>query len=90
MFQQALQTNFQRVLNFFGFARGFFRRRNPLKAFANELVDAVKDFLTMNKKLKMSQYRLNYHRHQLHKMESLIAENSDHVFLKGKKMNHFR
>lgn len=90
MFQQALQTNFQRVLNFFGFARGFFLRRNPFKAMADGLVEMVKDFLTMKKKLKMSQYRLNYHRHQLHKMESLIAENSDHVFLKGNKFNHVR
>lgn len=77
-------------MNFFGFARGFFRRRNPLKAFAQELVEMVKDFLTIKKKLKMAQYRLNYHRHQLYKMESLIAENNDHVFLKGKKINHIR
>lgn len=90
MFQQALQTNFQRVVNFFGFARGFFHRRNPLKAFADGLVEMVKDFLTVKKKLKMAQYRLNYHRHQLHKMESLIAENNEHAFLKGRKMNHFR
>lgn len=90
MFQQTLQTNFQRVMNFFGFARGFFHRRNPFKAFADELVVMVKDFLTVKKKLKMAQYRLNYHRHQLHKMESLIAENNEHTFLKGQKMNHFR
>lgn len=90
MLQQALQTNFQRIVNFFGFARGFFIRKNPLKAFADELVEMVKDFLTVKKKLKMAQYRLNYHRHQLHKMESLIAENNEHSFLKGKKMNHFR
>lgn len=90
MLQQALQTNFQRVMNFFGFARGFFNRRNPFKALANELVEMVKDFLTVKKKLKMAQYRLNYHRHQLHKMESLIAENNEHTFLKGQKMNHFR
>jgi len=78
------------MMNFMGFARGFFRRRNPLKAFAQEFAEIIKDFLTMKKKLKMSQYRLNYHRHQLHKMESLIAENNDHVFLKGKKINHIR
>lgn len=90
MFQETLQTNSRRLMNFFGFARGFFSRRNPLKAFANELVEIVKDFLTMKKKLKMSQYRLNYHKHQLDRMESLIAENSEHMFLKGSKINHVR
>jgi len=90
LLQETLQTNLHRVMNFFGFARGFIRRRNPLKAFAQEVVDIIKDFLTMNKKLKMSQYRLNYHKHQLNKMESLIAENNDHVFLKGRKINHIR
>lgn len=77
-------------MNFLGFARGFIRRKNPFKAFAQEFAEVIKDFLTMKQKLKMSQYRLNYHKHQLHKMESLIAENSDHTFLKGKKINHIR
>lgn len=90
MLQQTLETNFRRFMNFLGFARGFIRRRNPLKVFTQGFVEVIKDFLTMNKKLKMSQYRLNYHRHQLHKMESLIAENSDHIFLKGKNINEVR
>lgn len=77
-------------MNFFGFARGFLRRKNPLKALVQELTDTIKDFLTMNKKLKMSQYRLNYHRHQLHKMETLIAENNEHTFLRGKNINEVR
>lgn len=77
-------------MNFFGFARGFIRRKNPIKALAQEFVDTIKDFLTMNKKLKMSQYRLNYHRHQLHKMETLIAENNEHAFLRGNKINEVR
>ena len=90
MLQQTLKTNYQRFLNFLGFARGFIRRRNPLKALAQGFAEVIKDFLTMKKKLKMSQYRLNYHRHQLHKMESLIAENNEHTFLKGRKINHVR
>lgn len=77
-------------MNFLGFARGFIRRKNPLKMFAQEFVETIKDFLTMNKKLRMSRYRLNYHRHQLNKMESLIAENNDHVFLKGRNINEVR
>ena len=54
------------------------------------MVEGLKDFLTMKKKLKMAQYRLNYHRHQLQKMEQLIAENNEHNFLKGKNLNETR
>lgn len=50
----------------------------------------LKDFLTMNKKLKMARYRLNYHQHQLNKMESLIAENNEHIFLRGRNINEVR
>lgn len=90
MLQQTLETNFHRFTNFLGYARGFIRRKNPLKSLSTEFVEVIKDFLTMNKKLKMSQYRLNYHRHQLHKMESLIAENNQHTFLRGKNINEVR
>ena len=56
----------------------------------NSVVEGLKDFLTMKKKLKMAQYRLNYHQHQLHKMEQLIAENNQHSFLKGQNLNQTR
>lgn len=90
MLQETLETNFRRFMNFLGFARGFIRRQNPLKSVLQGFVETVKDFLTMNKKLRMSRYRLNYHRHQLHKMESLIAENNQHSFLRGKNINEVR
>lgn len=77
-------------MNFLGFARGFLIRNNPIKVFGTKFVATIKDFLTVNKKLKMAQYRLNYHRHQLHKMESLIAENNEHSFLRGKNINEVR
>ena len=38
----------------------------------------------------MAKYRVNYHKHQLHKMESLIAESNEHTFLKGKNLNETR
>ena len=61
-----------------------------MKSLQASIVEGLKDFLTMKKKLKMAQYRLNYHRHQLQKMEQLIAENNDHSFLKGKNLNETR
>lgn len=48
----SLSSDFIKFRNFLGFARGFFLRKNPIKAFANEIVECLKDFLTMNKKLK--------------------------------------
>lgn len=90
MFTETLQTNFHRFRNFLGFARGFLRRKNPLREIYTSFVETLKDFLTMNKKLKMARYRLNYHQHQLMKMETLIAENNEHTFLKGKNINEVR
>lgn len=90
LLQETLETNVRRFKNFLGYSRGFILRRNPLKAFAKELTDSIKDFILMNKKLRMSRYRLNYHKHQLQKMEALIAENNEHMFLKGKNINQVR
>lgn len=90
LLQQTLETNFRRLRNFLGFSRGYLIRNNPLKLISKNIVNSVKEMLTITKKLKMAQYRLNYHRHQLYKMEKLIAENNEHTFLKGNKMNHVR
>ena len=90
MLQQTLEVNFRRFRNFLGFARGFFLRRNPLKHFGANVTALLKECLTIHKKLKMARYRLNYHQHQLQRMESLIAENNEHTFLRGKKLNHVR
>ncbi len=55
-----------------------------------EIVGNLKDMFSVRQKLKMAQYRVNYHKHQLMKMESLIAENNEHTFLKGKNLNETR
>ena len=90
LLQQTLGLNLQRFKNFLGFSRGYFCRHNPIKVMMKGINDIIKDLLTINKKMKMARYRLNYHRHQLHKMESLIAENNEHTFLKGRKINEVR
>ena len=54
------------------------------------IVGSLKDMFSIRQKLKMAQYRVNYHKHQLMKMESLIAENNEHTFLKGKNLNETR
>ena len=88
--REELQDNVKRLMNFVNFARSFFKRKNPLKALLVGLISSLKDMLTIRQKLKMAKYRVNYHKHQLHKMESLIAESKEHTFLKGKNLNETR
>ena len=90
MLRETLEMNIKRLIDFLIYSKNFLIRKNPIKSLSNSIVEGLKDFLTMKKKLKMAQYRLNYHRHQLNKMEQLIAENNEHNFLKGNKLNETR
>lgn len=87
---EAIELYFRRLLDFLIYAKNYFIRKNPIKELVNSVVESLKDFLTVKKKLKIAQYRLNYHRHQFQKMEQLIAENSDHNFLKGANIDQRR
>ena len=88
--REELQNNIKRLVNFMNFARAFFKRKNPFKALLMSLLASLKEMLTIRQKLKMAKYRVNYHKHQLYKMESLIAESNEHTFLKGKNLNETR
>ncbi len=90
MLRETLEMNIKRIIDFLIYSKNFLIRKNPIKSISNSITEGLKDFLTMKKKLKMAQYRLNYHRHQLQKMEQLIAENNEHNFLKGKNLNETR
>ena len=88
--REEIQNNIKRLVNFLNFARSFFKRKNPIKALIISLLTSLKEMLTIRQKLKMAKYRVNYHKHQLYKMESLIAESNEHTFLKGKNLNETR
>ncbi len=90
MFRETLELYIKRILEFLTYAKNYIIRTNPIQSFWNSIVEGIKDFLTIKKKLKMAQYRLNYHKHQLNKMEQLIAENSQHSFLKGTNLDQKR
>ncbi len=91
MFQsEALQTNLRRLMNFIAYTRNYFVKKNPIQAMANDILSSIKEALTVRKKLKMAQYRVNYHKYQLNRMEALIAENNQHNFLKGKNFDQTR
>lgn len=80
----------QRFMNFLGFARGFLMRQNFIEVIQKSITNIFKDIFTVKKKLKMAQYRVNYKQYELRKMEQLIAENNEHVFLRGNKINELR
>ena len=88
--REELQASYKRLMNLVNFTRSFFIRKNPFKALAVSLLTSLKEMLTIRQKLKMAKYRVNYHKHQLYKMESLIAESNEHTFLKGKNLNETR
>ena len=90
MFRETLELYIKRIMDFLIYTKNYFIRKNPLQSVTASIVDGIKDFLTVKKKLRMAQYRLNYHRHQLNKMEQLIAENSQHSFLKGSNLDQKR
>ncbi len=80
----------QRFKNFLQFSRAYLDRNNPIKAFTATIVAQLKDFLTIGKKMKMAKYRVNYQRYKLDQMQKLIAQNNEHVFLKGRTLNETR
>lgn len=90
MFRETLELYIKRIMDFLIYTKNYFIRTNPLQNVVDSIVEGIKDFLTVKKKLRMAQYRLNYHRHQLNKMEQLIAENSQHNFLKGSNLDQRR
>lgn len=90
MLQETLETNIKRIVDFLIYSKNFLIRTNPIKSMSESFVEGIKEFLTMNKKRKMAQYRLNYHRHQFRRMEQLIAENNQHTFLRGSNLNETR
>jgi hypothetical protein len=90
MLRDTIELNIKRIIDFLIYSKNFLIRTNPIQAAITGFVEGLKEFLTMKKKLKMAQYRLNYHRHQFQKMEQLIAENNNHSFLKGNNLNETR
>ena len=88
--QQSLKASIKRLKTFLNYSKNYLKRNNPLKVLQKEIVAGLKDALSINKKRKMVQYKLRYQMHQLNQMEKLIAQNNEHVFLRGNKFNEMR
>ena len=88
--QQSIQANLKRLMIFLNYSKNYLRRNNPIKILQKEIVAGLKDALKKKKKRKMIKYKLKYQMHQLSQMEKLIAQNNEHVFLRGNKFNEMR
>ncbi|MBQ2645246.1 hypothetical protein IJG14_06725 [bacterium] len=85
-----MNRHIQRLINFIQFAQSYIMRNNPIKAFSDTVISQLKDFLTFKQKMKMAKYRVNYQKYKLDQMQKLIAQNNEHVFLKGRTLNETR
>ncbi|MBR1753350.1 hypothetical protein IJ732_00815 [bacterium] len=75
---------------FLRYSQGFLKRHSIMKSLSQSVTNGLKDALTIRKKVKIAEYRVNYHKNQLRKMESLIASDNEHTFLRGQKLNQLR
>lgn len=90
MSANVLIPTYKKIMSFFNYARTYLMRHNPLKSLADDFVKGLKDFLTINKKLKMAKYRVNYQKYKLAQFEKLIAQNNEHFFIRGRTLNETR
>lgn len=88
--QQSIKASIKRLKTFLNYSKNYLKRNNPIKVLQRTIVAGLKDVLSINKKRKMVKYKLRYQMHQLNQMEKLIAQNNEHVFLRGNKFNEMR
>ena len=86
----ALQLNIMKIRNFLNFTRVYLKKKNPIKLFVSGTVAYIKDLASVKQKLKRIEYRINYEKYKLKKTELILAQNSEHVFLKGRQLNQTR
>lgn len=85
-----LQVNIKRFNNFLNFTRVYLKRNNPIKLIVNNTVTYFKELATVKQKMKKIENRIIYEKYKLKKTELILAQNSEHVFLKGRSLNQTR
>ena len=85
-----LDTHLRHIQNFMGFTISYLRRNNPVKLMISGTKEYFQNLFSMNVKLERIKNRINYERYKLKKTELILAQNSEHVFLKGRSINQTR
>ena len=65
-------------------------RNNPFVMIKNQILSTIIQFLTIGKKKKMAEYRVNSQLYKVKKMEQQIAQSNEHLFLQGRKIHEIR
>lgn len=85
-----LQFHINRLKNFLNFTKAYLKKKNPVKTFIKQTISTVQELITVKDKLKNIERRINYEKYKLKKTELILAQNSEHVFLKGRSLNQTR
>lgn len=88
--QQIVQNYFLRLGQMAQVYKNYAIRNNPFIILRDQLIGMLKDFLTVGKKKKLAQYRVNSQIHKIKQMEQIIAQSNEHLFLQGRKVNEIR
>ena len=88
--QEIVQNFLYRLLQTLLLYKNYAIRNNPLIIIREQFINTLKNFLTVGKKRKMAQYRVNSQIYKVQKMEQLIAESNEHLFLQGRNVNEIR
>ena len=88
--QQILQNYILKLVQMAQVYKNYAIRNNPLEMIKQQILEGLKDFLTAGKKKKLAQYRLNSIMYKSQKMEQIIAQSNEHLFLQGRKVNEIR
>ena len=89
-FSAVIQRKSSQLRQFLRFSESYLRRNNPAVEFYTQFITGIKNFLTMNKKLKIAKYRVNHLSYRLYQMETLIEQGNPNSLLKGKTINYLR
>lgn len=87
---EKMKVHIKRFKNFLGYTKAYLKKNNPIKKIVNQVVTTFTELTTIKKKLKKIEYRINYEKYKLKKTELILAQNSEHVFLRGRSLNQTR
>ena len=74
MVAAVLNRHIFKLQQFFKFSEAYLKRNNPVAMTLLSISEGIKNFLTMNKKVKLAKYRVNHLRYRVYQMEQIIAQ----------------
>ena len=86
----SLQDQIRKTVDFLKYLVTFWNKKKPIQTCINNSIEYVKELLSLKEKQKKLSQRINYEKYKLKKTELILAQNSEHVFLRGKSINQIR